>query len=91
MLSVSPSSGNLATPVTGLNVMSEHKLRKMMEYNNYLKHQLDHQRIPTSQASHMLIKYVTTTRDYLVPSVWGTSNTTDLFAAKGAGCECNIM
>ncbi|ORX80349.1 hypothetical protein K493DRAFT_242765 [Basidiobolus meristosporus CBS 931.73] len=71
--------------------MSEHKLKKMMELNTHLKCQLDQQRVPISQASHMLIKYVTTTRDYLVPSVWGSPNTNDLFAAKGAGCECNIM
>ncbi|ORX90679.1 hypothetical protein K493DRAFT_230081 [Basidiobolus meristosporus CBS 931.73] len=72
-------------------MISEHKLKKLVEYNNHLRSQLDQQRISTSQASHMLIKYVTTTRDYLVPSVWGSTNANDLFAAKGAGCECNVM
>ncbi|ORY03595.1 hypothetical protein K493DRAFT_206761 [Basidiobolus meristosporus CBS 931.73] len=69
--------------------MSEQKLRKMMEYNQRLKEQLELPREPVSQASRMLIKYVSTTRDYLLPSVWGTPGANDPFANKGGGgCEC---
>ncbi|ORX99273.1 guanine nucleotide-binding protein subunit gamma [Basidiobolus meristosporus CBS 931.73] len=78
-------------PTSGLNAMSEQKLKKMLEQNNRLREQLDLPRVPVSQASQMLIKYVSTTRDYLVPSVWGTPGANDPFANKSGGCECTIL
>ncbi|ORY06433.1 guanine nucleotide-binding protein subunit gamma [Basidiobolus meristosporus CBS 931.73] len=78
-------------PASGLNAMSEQKLKKMIEQNSRLREQLDLPRVPVSQASQMLIKYVTTTRDYLVPSVWGTPGANDPFVSKSSGCECTIL
>ncbi|KAK9703757.1 Guanine nucleotide-binding protein subunit gamma [Basidiobolus ranarum] len=78
-------------PTSGLNAMSEQKLKKMLEQNNRLREQLDLPRVPVSQASQMLIKYVSTTRDYLVPSVWGTPGANDPFVNKSSGCECTIL
>ncbi|KAK9765480.1 Guanine nucleotide-binding protein subunit gamma [Basidiobolus ranarum] len=77
-------------PASGLNAMSEQKLKKMTDYNHRLREQLDLPRVPVSQASRMLIKYVTTTRDYLIPSIWGAPGANDPFANKGGGCECVI-
>jgi guanine nucleotide-binding protein subunit gamma len=51
--------------------VSEQKLKKLLENNQRLRYQLDMPRIPVSEASISLINYVKTTKDYLVPSVWG--------------------
>ena len=51
--------------------MSELKLKKLQEYNSRLREQLDMQRVPVSEASQGLIKFVKSTKDCLVPSVWG--------------------
>eukprot|EP00842_Homolaphlyctis_polyrhiza_P000621 jgi/Hompol1/155/HPOL_003887-RA len=71
--------------------MSELKLRKLMEHTQRLKEQLDLPRIKVSEASQTLIKYVTTTKDYLIPSVWGAvDKKEDPFQAGGGGC-CTVQ
>ncbi|KAJ2613581.1 hypothetical protein COEREDRAFT_40991 [Coemansia reversa NRRL 1564] len=71
--------------------MSEHKLRKIVEHNSRLKEQLELPRIPVSQASESLISFVTSTKDYLLPSVWGPPPH-DPFASQTSGsCGCSVM
>ncbi|KAJ2754911.1 plasma membrane localization protein [Coemansia pectinata] len=64
--------------------MSEHKLRKIIEHNNRLKEQLELPRIPVSQASEALISYTQSTKDYLLPSIWGPPPH-DPFASQAGG------
>lgn len=41
---------------------------------------------------HSLIQYCKSTRDYLVPSVWGpVEKKDDPYAPTSAGCTCSIM
>ncbi|KAI9137654.1 guanine nucleotide-binding protein subunit gamma [Paraphysoderma sedebokerense] len=72
--------------------MSELKLKKLVEYNNRLKEQLDMPRMTVSEASQSLIKYVKTTKDFLVPSVWGTvDKKDDPYGPIGGPCSCTIV
>ncbi|KAL7751731.1 Guanine nucleotide-binding protein subunit gamma [Sorochytrium milnesiophthora] len=72
--------------------MSELKLKKLLELNNRLKEQLDMPRLTVSDASQSLIKYVKTTKDFLVPSVWGTvDKKEDPYGPVGGPCAaCTI-
>ena len=50
-------------------------------------------RNPVNQRTRSLIKYCKTTKDYLIPSVWGTvSKAEDPYAPQAKeGCQCIIM
>ncbi|KWU42959.1 guanine nucleotide-binding protein subunit gamma, partial [Rhodotorula sp. JG-1b] len=50
---------------------SDLKLRRLTEHNQRLRDDYELKRIRVSEASADLIRYCKTTRDYLVPSVWG--------------------
>ncbi|KAI9596731.1 GGL domain-containing protein [Syncephalis fuscata] len=73
--------------------VSELKLKKLLENNRRLQHLLDMPRIPVSEASISLINYVKTTKDYLIPSIWGTVNRKDdPYAPQGSSCgTCTIV
>ncbi|KAG2222911.1 hypothetical protein INT45_013542 [Circinella minor] len=73
--------------------LSESKLKRINEYSQRLKEQLDMPRIPVSTASESLIDFCNNTRDPLVPSVWGaTDRQDDPFAPIGNKFLCcNIM
>ncbi|GJF00571.1 G-protein gamma subunit [Phanerochaete sordida] len=73
--------------------MSELKLRRLEEHNQRLREDLNRPRIKVSEASVSLIKYCKTTKDYLIPSVWGTvSKAEDPYAPQAQeGCKCTIM
>ena len=51
--------------------MSEIKLRRLTELNTRLREDLDRPRIKVSEACESLIAYTKTSKDYMVPSVWG--------------------
>ncbi|KFY11353.1 hypothetical protein V491_07240 [Pseudogymnoascus sp. VKM F-3775] len=51
--------------------MADLKLRRLTELNNRLREDLERERIPVSQAARSIIAYTNTTRDFMVPSVWG--------------------
>ncbi|KAI8930175.1 G-protein gamma-like domain-containing protein [Entophlyctis helioformis] len=71
--------------------MSELKLRKLMEHTQRLKEQLDLPRIKVSEASQTLIRYVTSTKDFLLPSVWGpVDKKEDPFQTSGGAC-CTVL
>ncbi|SGY60359.1 BQ5605_C007g04419 [Microbotryum silenes-dioicae] len=66
--------------------MSELKLRRLTEHNQRLREDLERQRVRVSEASASLIRYCKTTRDYLVPSVWGpVEKGSDPYAAAASG------
>jgi guanine nucleotide-binding protein subunit gamma len=68
--------------------MSEVKLKKLLEHNNRLQEQLDLPRVPISEASQSLIKFVTTTKDFLLPSIWGPiDKKDDPYAPLSKGCD----
>ncbi|KAL1915449.1 uncharacterized protein VTP21DRAFT_6573 [Calcarisporiella thermophila] len=69
---------------------SETKLQRLLEYNRRLEEQLKRERVPVSVASDSLIQYVSTTRDYLVPSVWNTAGTADPFNSARSN-QCAIL
>ncbi|ORY99492.1 G-protein gamma-like domain-containing protein [Lobosporangium transversale] len=69
--------------------MSDLKLRRFLEQNQRLKEQLDMNRIPVSEASQSLIKFVTSTKDSLLPSLWGNA-ASDPFSKQSTGC-CTIF
>ncbi|MCJ1374720.1 hypothetical protein MMC20_005952 [Loxospora ochrophaea] len=51
--------------------MADLKLRRLNELNMRLKEDLDRPRIKVSEASMSLIQYTNTTKDFMVPSLWG--------------------
>ncbi|KAI8980433.1 GGL domain-containing protein [Pilobolus umbonatus] len=66
--------------------ISEAKLKKLLEYNERLKDQLEQSRIPVSVASKSIIDHCKTTRDPLIPSIWGpVSKDEDPFAPAAGG------
>ncbi|KAH9848873.1 G-protein gamma subunit [Lenzites betulinus] len=70
--------------------MSELKLRRLTEHNQRLREDLARPRIRVSEASASLIRYCKTTKDPLVPSVWGPVPRADdpyqNQSAAGKGC-----
>ncbi|PWN37399.1 G-protein gamma subunit [Meira miltonrushii] len=72
--------------------MSELKLRRLTEHNQRLREDLERPRVRVSEASIGLIRYCKSTRDYLVPSVWGpVDKKEDPYAPQSTGCNCAVM
>ncbi|KAG7817383.1 hypothetical protein KL928_004118 [Ogataea angusta] len=72
------ASGNATDPehekllrIVQLNKMKNMKLERLNQYNNRLKQELARERINASNSSLMIIKYTETTRDGLIPELWG--------------------
>ncbi|KAG2192371.1 G-protein gamma-like domain-containing protein [Mucor mucedo] len=66
--------------------ISEAKLKRILEYNERLREQLELPRIPVSEASASLITYCNSTKDPLIPSLWGpVSKEEDPFAPAAGG------
>ncbi|KAL2144582.1 hypothetical protein VTI28DRAFT_8901 [Corynascus sepedonium] len=72
--------------------MADLKLRRLTELNSRLREDLERERIPVSQASKSIIAYCNSTRDYMVPSVWGpVPRGEDPYAPQQSGGCCIIM
>ncbi|KAF7311461.1 G-protein gamma subunit [Mycena kentingensis (nom. inval.)] len=72
--------------------MSELKLRRLTEHNQRLREDLARPRVRVSEASASLIRYCKTTKDHLVPSVWGpVGKGEDPYAPPAQGCNCVVM
>ncbi|KAG5437493.1 hypothetical protein PCANB_000921 [Pneumocystis canis] len=72
--------------------MSELKLRRMAELNSRLKEELERQRIPVSEACQSLIMFTTSTKDAMLPSIWGPiDRRNDPFSPKKAFTCCNLI
>ncbi|THU82892.1 guanine nucleotide binding protein gamma subunit [Dendrothele bispora CBS 962.96] len=73
----------------GRQSMSELKLRRLLEHNQRLREDLARPRVRVSEASASLIRYCKTTKDHLVPSVWGpVQKGEDPYNQPGGGCTC---
>lgn len=72
--------------------MADLKLRRLTELNNRLREDLERERIPVSQAAKSIIAYCNSTRDYMVPSVWGAvPKGEDPYAPQQSGGCCVVM
>ncbi|KAG2182847.1 hypothetical protein INT44_005828 [Umbelopsis vinacea] len=72
--------------------LSEAKLKRIIEYNERQKQQLDIPRIAVSEASKGLISYCKEVHDPLVPSVWGPiPKTEDPFTSSSTKSGCCII
>ncbi|KAH8880697.1 hypothetical protein GQ53DRAFT_754819 [Thozetella sp. PMI_491] len=72
--------------------MADLKLRRLTELNTRLREDLDRERIPVSQAARSIIAYCNSTRDYMVPSVWGVvPKGEDPYAPQQSGGCCTVM
>ncbi|KAI6005862.1 hypothetical protein PISMIDRAFT_670074 [Pisolithus microcarpus 441] len=74
----------------GRQSMSELRYRRLLEHNQRLREDLARPRIRVSEASASLIRYCKTTKDPLVPSVWGpVQKAEDPYALQGSrGINC---
>ncbi|EGN95537.1 hypothetical protein SERLA73DRAFT_60141 [Serpula lacrymans var. lacrymans S7.3] len=77
----------------GRQSMSELRYRRLLEHNQRLREDLARPRIRVSEASASLIRYCKTTRDHLVPSVWGpVGRSEDPYAPQGTkGPNCCVI
>ncbi|KAI1378243.1 GGL domain-containing protein [Hypoxylon crocopeplum] len=72
--------------------MADLKLRRLTELNSRLREDLERERIPVSQAARSIIAYCNSTRDYMVPSVWGAvPRSEDPYAPQQNGGCCLVM
>ncbi|KZP21221.1 hypothetical protein FIBSPDRAFT_860912 [Athelia psychrophila] len=72
--------------------MSEIKLRRLLENNQRLRDDVARPRMRVSEASTNLIRYCKSTKDTLVPSVWGpVAKGEDPYAPPASGCNCVVM
>ncbi|KAL2164633.1 hypothetical protein VTH06DRAFT_3850 [Thermothelomyces fergusii] len=72
--------------------MADLKLRRLTELNSRLREDLERERIPVSQAAKSIIAYCNSTRDYMVPSVWGpVPKGEDPYAPQQSGGCCLVM
>ncbi|OBT63556.1 hypothetical protein VE03_06998 [Pseudogymnoascus sp. 23342-1-I1] len=72
--------------------MADLKLRRLTELNNRLREDLERERIPVSQAARSIIAYTNTTRDFMVPSVWGpVDKKDDPYTPQPSGGCCVVM
>ncbi|KAJ7343197.1 G-protein gamma subunit [Mycena leptocephala] len=82
----------MSTRAGGRQAMSELKLRRVIEHNQRLREDLARPRVRVSEASASLIRYCKTTKDHLVPSVWGpVGRAEDPYGAQTKGCQCSIQ
>ncbi|KAI1777890.1 GGL domain-containing protein [Hypoxylon cercidicola] len=72
--------------------MADLKLRRLTELNSRLREDLERERIPVSQAARSIIAYCNSTKDYMVPSVWGAvPRGEDPYAPPTNGGCCLVM
>ncbi|ORY33105.1 G-protein gamma-like domain-containing protein [Naematelia encephala] len=71
--------------------MAELKLRRLTEHNQRLREDLARPRVRVSEASNNLIKYSTSTKDPMLPHLWGAPGKgEDPYSPVEKGC-CIIM
>ncbi|EXJ86966.1 guanine nucleotide-binding protein subunit gamma [Capronia epimyces CBS 606.96] len=74
--------------------MADLKLRRLQELNSRLKEDLERPRVKVGEASMSLINYCNSTRDYMVPSVWGqVDRKEDPYNPQSGGNDgcCTVM
>jgi len=76
----------------GRQSMSELRLRRVLEHNQRLREDLARPRVRVSEASASLIRHCKTTKDHLVPSVWGpVGRNEDPYGPQGGGFKCCVV
>ncbi|RKF54018.1 Guanine nucleotide-binding protein subunit gamma [Golovinomyces cichoracearum] len=71
--------------------MADLKLRRLTELNARLREDLERERIPVSQAAKSILNY-TNTKDYMVPSIWGSiDKKDDPYTPQQSGGCCTVM
>jgi len=71
--------------------MAELKLRRLTELNARLREDLERPRIKVSEACTSMINYTRNTKDFMVPSLWGTvDKREDPYAPQQSGGCCVI-
>jgi guanine nucleotide-binding protein subunit gamma len=70
-MAVAGTAGSGATASAKKQSMSEIKLRRLSELNIRLKEDLERPRVKVSEACESLIAFCKSTKDHMVPSVWG--------------------
>ncbi|KAG0370297.1 hypothetical protein BGZ54_006983 [Gamsiella multidivaricata] len=80
--------GSMTGGLGGSSGVSDVKLKRFLEHNQRLKEQLEMRRITVSEASQSLIKFVTSTKDSLMPNQWGNASS-DPFLKQSSGC-CTV-
>lgn len=71
--------------------MAELKLRRLTELNGRLREDLERPRIKVSDACNSLINYTRTTKDFMVPAMWGhVDRREDPYAPRNDGSCCSI-
>ncbi|TYJ55591.1 hypothetical protein B9479_003741 [Cryptococcus floricola] len=72
--------------------MHELKLRRLLEHNHRLREELARPRVMVSVASMNLINHCRSTKDPLIPSVWGPlQKGEDPYAPVDNGSCCSLM
>ncbi|KAL8741999.1 MAG: hypothetical protein Q9190_005466 [Brigantiaea leucoxantha] len=72
--------------------MAELKLRRLNELNSRLKEDLERPRIRVSEASMSLIQHCQNTKDFMVPSIWGSvDKREDPYAPQQPNTCCSVM
>jgi len=88
------SSSKLSPPPEQSQQMTrnlhENKLQRQLDLNTRLLEILDRNVIPASEACQTLLKYVTTTTDYLLPGLWGEPEENP-YVPKSKLCGCIII
>ncbi|EIW67236.1 guanine nucleotide-binding protein subunit gamma [Tremella mesenterica] len=77
---------------TNKTTMHELKLRRLLEHNHRLREELARPRVMVSIASLNLINYCRSTKDPMIPSLWGPlGRGEDPFAPQENGGCCTLM
>ncbi|CAF9903818.1 MAG: Guanine nucleotide-binding protein subunit gamma [Gomphillus americanus] len=72
--------------------MNDLKLRRLNELNLRLREDLDRPRIRVSEASMSLIAHCNSTKDFMVPSVWGpVDKRENPYEPQNQGGCCTVM
>lgn len=72
--------------------MADLKLRRLTELNARLREDLERERIPVSQAAKSILNYTNSTKDYMVPSIWGSiDKKDDPYTPQQSGGCCTVM
>ncbi|KAI1006696.1 hypothetical protein K3495_g1523 [Podosphaera aphanis] len=72
--------------------MADLKLRRLTELNARLREDLERERIPVSQAAKSILNYTNSTKDYMVPSIWGSiDKKDDPYTPQQTGGCCSMM
>nr|XP_031858447.1 uncharacterized protein CI109_006092 [Kwoniella shandongensis]KAA5525519.1 hypothetical protein CI109_006092 [Kwoniella shandongensis] len=82
----------MSTRANNKTMMHELKMRRLLEHNQRLREELARPRVMVSAASMNIINYCRSTKDPLIPSVWGSPQKgQDPYAPADGGNCCSLM